>query len=97
MSDYRVCNTEDLRLLVKVAKRNGFNRIPILPDLDPDGGHVVSIVLFGHNMDQSSVFHHRCRVLCKVLDEDNPVEIMLDVRDEDFRRLHKADKFKASA
>ena len=89
--DLRICNTEDLKALVADAQRRRFNRVPVLPEnVDPDGNHVLSRILFGHNMDRPGVpLHHRCLVLVKVADSMQPFEVVLDVEDGAFNALHQ--------
>ena len=78
MNDHatRVCNTEDLITLARNANRQGFNRqaepTSIEQVADPDGTHVVHIVLFGHNADHASILHHRCEVLMKTKNATSP-------------------------
>jgi hypothetical protein len=88
MMDLKVCNTEDLRHLANVAKRHDLNRqMPAGLDLDPDGNHVLSLVLWGHNAEASPALHHRVLVLAKVRGSMEPETFHLDVLDRDWRRL----------
>lgn len=96
MSDYRVASSDDLTRLAARAKRAGFNRAPVLPPLDPDGVHVLDLLLYGHNMDSNMPLHHRTRVQVKQPGTDEPAEVMLDVADADWRRLHTAEAFRAA-
>lgn len=85
MKDLRVVDTPTLKGLVALADALELNRIPsdaVMDALDPNGFHVLSLVLYGHNMDTAEVLHHRALVLIKVRDSDEPVETYLDVPDE---------------
>lgn len=84
----KVCNTTDLRVLNAKANRARLNRTINLDaiDVDPDGNHVLHMVLFGHNMD-STALHHRARVLIKTVGTMDPTEALLDILDEDWNRL----------
>lgn len=88
----RVVDTRGLRALASDAARHNLNRVPELPEnIDPDGYHLLSMVLFGHNMDSSPVLHHRCTVLIKVQGSLKPVEAMLDITDTAFTNLPSAE------
>lgn len=90
--DARVVNTADLKVLNSKAVLGGMNRAlsdAAVAALDPDGLHVLDLVLYGHNMD-STVLHHRTRVLFKLVGSDAPAEAFLDVLDEDWKRLRTA-------
>lgn len=90
MSDIRVVDTPTLRKLVRIADKLELNRIPsdeVMARLDPDGFHVLSLILYGHNMDSAPVLHHRALVLIKVTDSDDPVEVALDVPDAQWTGL----------
>jgi hypothetical protein len=65
--------------------------------LDPNGNHIASLILWGHNADSAHKFHHRARVLCKIIDHDKPVMVLLDIADEDWARLHTPAEFKDAA
>lgn len=89
MTEYRVCNTSDLRVLSSRSGKHGSDLSPALSAaLDPDGTHVLRLALYGHNMDaQNTVLSHRIKVLAKVVGTDEPVEATLDMRDSDWKRL----------
>lgn len=96
--DIRICNTEDLRLLLRHASQKGFNRqAPEVSDmdLDPDGKHILGLLLYGHNIDSAAVLHHRVRLLVKITDRDDPYETTLDIADRDWKRLVTAEAFAA--
>lgn len=93
MTDLRVCNTDDLRHLVKQADRHDLNRRMDLMGvrLDPEGNHVLSLILYGHNMDvPGTLLHHRVQVLAKTEGSMDPLCFVLDVLDTDWVRLKSA-------
>jgi hypothetical protein len=89
--DIRMCSRDDLVELAKRAKRHRFNRQTSIPrlevNLDPDGVNVLSILLWGHNVDHAPVLHHRVRVLAKMTGADGPTVFQLDVADTDWQEL----------
>lgn len=90
MSEYKAVNTADLATLVEHAVEHQFSRVPLLDqvDVDPEGAHLLARVLFGHNQDAADVpLHHRCRLLVKVTDSNDPAWAWIDVLDEDWQRL----------
>lgn len=90
MNEYKAVNTADLVTLVEHAVEHKFNRIPLLDqvDVDPDGAHLLARVLYGHNMDAAGVpLHHRCRLLVKVRDVEDPAWAWIDVLEDDWQRL----------
>ena len=68
-----------------------------LTTLDPEGNHIASLILWGHNIDSARYLHHRMQVLCKVKDSDDPVHIILDILDEDWRHLTTVDGYRQAA
>lgn len=99
-SDHRVCNTKTLRALNASAVRNEFNRALndefLENDVDPEGIHVLGLVLWGHNADTAPILHHRADVLIKVNGSDIPARAFLDVTDEDWRSLMTPDEAQAA-
>ena len=57
---YRICNTPDLRVL---ARKPGAGQLDpgLNAQLDPEGTHVLTVVLFGHNMDAGKPLQHKIR------------------------------------
>lgn len=93
----RVADTPTLLTLARNARRHKFNRqLPLEAlerHLDPDGRHVVSIALWGHNLDRTPInLHHRCQVLAKVKDSPDPMTLWLDLTDQDWRDLEPAER-----
>lgn len=99
METMKVCNTDDLAYLIHAAKRHNLNRqasVGFIKELDPNGNHVLSLMLYGHNMDvPGTLLHHRVQVLCKVKGEIMPMTLMLDVLDSDWGRLPSVEAAKA--
>lgn len=86
-----VMNTADMLHLIGEAKRHGFNRQmnEVEPDtLDPEGVHV-SYFDMPHNEDFAAVPHMRTLWYVKVRDTDEPVHGSLDIRNEEWRALHR--------
>ena len=72
------------------SKNYRFNRTltnEFINTLDPDGFNLVMIALFGHNGDVADILHHRCRVMAKVKDSMEPVEVLLDIEAKTYERL----------
>ena len=94
MSDVKVCNTDDLITLLGNAMRNKFNRqvdADVLGFLDPEGAHLVVVALPFHNLDHTSIPHHRCNLYLKAKGKTEPIEgLFLDVAVSDFDRLTDA-------
>lgn len=91
MNDMKVANTEDIRLLNKTAIKCKFNRAlsdDAIAALDPEGNHVLVMMLYGHNMDSARELHHRTRAILKVPGTMEPITAMLDVLDTDWKELH---------
>ena len=95
-SDLRVTDTDTLVELHVKAHEHGFNRCGMAEDafaqLDPAGTHVLAMRLWGHNIDASSVMHHRVEVLAKQVGTMDPLGFLLDVSNEDWQNLAKAPK-----
>lgn len=93
MSNIRVVNTTTLRRLMTAADTHDFNRRidPSIP-LDPDGWHVLSLILFDHNRGIGAApggdpIHHRLSVLAKMVGTGNPASLTLDVTADDWNAL----------
>ncbi len=81
--------TDTLIRLNLEAKRLHFNRQldPVLVGcLDQGGIHVV-YTAFDHNDTQNL----RCSILCKVNDNEDPVEAVLDMTYEEYNKLKSSD------
>lgn len=86
----KIADTKTLKVLAKQAVAYKFNRgvtDEYLRRLDPDGLHVINIVLALHNGDFAEIAHHRCTVLSKFKGSDEPVEVYLDIAVRDYDQL----------
>lgn len=84
----RVCTTKTLRVLAQHGKALGFNRqIEVPDDIDPDGAHLLSMRLFGHNADAATEFHHRVEFYLKRKDSMEPLVGLMDISDDDWNDL----------
>lgn len=84
--DHRVASTTELMLIVTDARLLGLNRQlahDVGPMLDPDGFHVLSMVLPDHHADPSRRLptHHRVAILAKLTGSSVPYQQLIDVLD----------------
>ena len=100
MSDNRVCDTQTLTFLAEQARNYRLNRQVDLDwvarQLDEDGTHLMKLVIWGHNGDQSSELHHRVYVFAKVIGSHEPAFVTLDVLHIDWVRLTTVDDYMQS-
>lgn len=99
-ADIRVINSDDLVALNGKGVKYRLNRTvtdEFLATLDPEGNHICSLILWGHNLDSARYLHHRMMVLCKVKDSDDPERIILDIMDEDWKHLTTVDGYRQAA
>jgi hypothetical protein len=97
MSGLRVVTTDILCHLNEVARRNNFNRQlsdVCIDSLDPDGFHVLELVLYGHNMDSAPILHHRAMLHMKFAGRTEPETALLDIPDEVWQTLPAWDDIK---
>ena len=94
----KIVNTPVLLDMFDRARKFGFNRQGPLREitLDSNGLHVLTLVLYGHNMDSAQIFHHRVRVLAKEEGFSAPVEFLLDVEDTYWDRIPDAETVMAA-
>jgi len=88
-TNMRVCDTNTLIALCKLADQYEFNRRvdceALEKDINPDGVHVLSMLIqyhrasFGPTRKPIWPDHHRCLVYCLVTGQDDPVTFFLDV------------------
>jgi LmbE family N-acetylglucosaminyl deacetylase len=73
----RVTNTDGLLTINRMAQalNRNVDQKWLQAVLDPDGKHLLVLMLPFHNEQD----HHRCRVLAKVAWTSEPVDFMLDV------------------
>lgn len=87
----RVCTTPTLRILEANGVALGLNqRIQVPEDIDPDGAHLLIMLLFGHNMDAGTEMHHRVQVYMKRKDSDEAIIALMDIMDDDWQALQPA-------
>ena len=99
MSGLRVVTTGILCQMNEVARKNNFNRQlsdACIDSLDPDGFHVLELVLYGHNMgmDSAPVLHHRAMLHMKFAGRTEPETGFLDIPDEVWQTLPAWDDIK---
>lgn len=98
--DARVLDTDSLVNLAFLGARLRLNRqldVQALKNADPDGVHVLHVVLPYHNgLDAKGGPHHRCEVLIKENGTNWPASAFIDVPVEYFDRLTKASDYLAA-
>jgi len=86
----RIATTEELRQIVEAAEGRLF-RWPnptVMENVDPDGWHVLDMILFGHEVeDTSRPHHHRASAFLKMAGSNRPFVVYLDVVNEWWERL----------
>lgn len=98
--DTRVCDTQTLMRLCKLADRYEFNRRidreMLEKDIDPLGVHLLECMMpyhrasFGPTREPVWPDHHRCYVYVKIKDYMEPVNVWLDVPASEFEKLRTA-------
>lgn len=93
LGESRYCGTVDMMLLYVEAKKLGLNRnLPdeVAMDLDPDGNHVLTVLLADHRADPARGLptHHRASVILKMRGSAVPRTALLDVTDAYWTRLY---------
>lgn len=95
----RVVTTDILLDLVRRGVGHDFNRCldeaKLTKWIDPDGMHILHLVLPFHQQYKANVDHHRTRVYIKVKGSMNPEEAFLDIADSDWNALVTVDTYKA--
>jgi hypothetical protein len=91
----KVCTTEDLVNMARGGRNAGLNRqlnIPLIDSMvDKSKVCVISLLLFGHNMDdQNKPLHHRVQGLLPVKGTTEPLEVIFDVLASHFDQLTDA-------
>jgi hypothetical protein len=80
VTDIRVATTPQLLDILYRTRELRLNRQPPATLLlDPEGLHVLSMVLWGHNMDHAPILHHRAMVMVKLTGQESPAEFLLDI------------------
>lgn len=100
-TDPRVLGTPQLLALIKEGNDLGLNRqldyYTVERDADPEGIHVLGMVLPFHQAYDAFPPHHRVQVYIKVKDSMEPVVAYLDVTDEKWDRLIRAEDLEAAS
>lgn len=93
MNDIRVADTTLLRIMNNAAAGHNLRQISdeCISKLDPNGWHVLTLLLWGHNMDHSPILYHRTEVLMKFTGDYDAHQELLDVTDTDWTTLITAD------
>lgn len=91
----KVCTTEDFVNMARAGKNANLNRqlnVPLIIGMvDNSKVCVLSLLLFGHNMDdQTKPLHHRVQGLIPVKGTNEPVEVVFDVLASHFNQLTDA-------
>ena len=81
----RIASTELLREVIKDTEANGLGRqfpADLLEKVDPHGWHILSLVFFGVNMeDTATPLHHLVAVFIKLKDTNVPFVGLVNVTD----------------
>lgn len=100
-TDTRVVNTSDLMSLITEGNRLGLNRQldadAVGSDADPRGVHVLSMLLPFHQAYNPFPDHHRVQVYVKVKGSMEPVVAVMDITDEKWDRLTRAEDLQAAS
>lgn len=88
----KVCGTVDLMLVYCEGKKLDLDEQladSVAIELDPNGNHVLTMVLLDHRADAARNLptHHRASVILKIRDSCRPFCTLIDVTDEQWRRL----------
>jgi len=88
-NQYKAVNSKTLTKLIKTAQTLNFNQYPErLPSFSTNGIHVLQLVIVNHQgHTNKDIVHHRARVIANVGNYLEPVEFLLDIRDEDWNNL----------
>lgn len=88
-NQYKAANSKTLAKLIKTAQTLNFNRYPErLPFLSTNGIHVLQLVVLDHQgHTNKDIVHHRALVLAHIGNNVEPIEFLLDIRDEDWNNL----------
>jgi len=88
LSQYRVVDTQGLKALAFTSKN--FNRSFDVPEnIDPNGLHLLDIVIWGHNDDHAEVAHHRVRAMLKLSRLSEPMDVIFDMEASTWQLLRK--------
>jgi hypothetical protein len=98
-NEYKAVNSKTLRRLIETAKMLNFNQYPEKShNLSMNGIHVLKMVVQDHKgHTNKDIIHHRASVLANVGIGSEPIEFLLDIRDEDWNNLVDAKAMADSA
>jgi len=98
-NQYKAVNSKTLRRLIETAKMLNFNQYPEKShNLSINGIHVLEMVVQDHKgHTNKDIIHHRASVLASVGGSSEPMEFLLDIRDEDWNNLVDAKAMADSA
>ena len=88
----KAANREDVLTLALNGKASNLNRqletATLVHLLDDKKVAILSILLYGHNMDDTSKpLHHRVEGLLPIKGQVEPMSVVFDVLDSDFKQL----------
>ena len=90
----KIITASQLKTAIKTGSLYGFNR-QINPDfskqIDTEGFNVVTVILPYHNGRDQETPHHRCSVLAKVKNTDEPIELVIDIAESEYNTFTDAD------
>jgi hypothetical protein len=98
-NQYKAVNSKTLKRLIDTAKMLNFNQYPEKShNLSMNGIHVLKMVVQDHKgHTNKDIIHHRASVLASVGGSSEPMEFLLDIRDEDWNNLVDAKAMADSA
>jgi len=103
---YKAVNSKTLKRLIDTAKMLNFNQYPEKShNLNTNGIHVLKMLVRNHKgYTNKDIIHHRVSVLASVVGsamqlfgKPEPIEFLLDIRDEDWNNLVDAKAMADSA
>jgi hypothetical protein len=94
---YKIATTPQLIEINRRSRRNKYNRtldstLTLL--LDPQGIHVQGSIVLPHEHAQGVKVdpHWRVQLMVKLVGDDKPTQLFLDMTDDDYRSLVTVDK-----
>lgn len=100
-TDARMVTTSDLMSLIAEGNRLGLNRQldadAVGKDADPRGVHVLGMLLPFHQAYNALPDHHRVLVYVKVKGSTEPSVAVMDITDEKWDRLTRAEDLQAAS
>ena len=90
----KIITASQLKTAIRTGALYGFNRQAnpdFLKQIDPEGFNVVSVILPYHNGRDQQTPHHRCSILVKVKNTDEPVDLIIDIAESEYNTFTDAD------